>query len=158
MLPASQFEKLVVGILEVAVIVPVVMTALYYLLMLLIKNISYPDLYINKFHLIINSVYDAVCLQSLVLLGMFWFKGNKIIKMIGTIVAMLALFTIIQIMAVETGLLDYFVSIAYNSDFIRYLLEGNGQHLEKIFIIFIHICFPLVPYCLAFWKFRRTQI
>jgi len=152
MLPASQLEKVLSAVLQTSIITPALLLILFGLLLLIfhLLNPQSFELITPTFQGFFKDYFAMIQVQSLVFLGMFWFKGNKILKMILTVIAITVLLTVL-------GLL-----LSKNPQFMNWLLAddfgGINEFLEKYGKIILAIMFPLLPYTVAFFKFKRTQL
>jgi len=156
MLPASQLEKVISALIQTSILTPALLVSVFVLFILVFRLISFPHL--EVFQLEFKDVFTVIQYQSLLFLGMFWFKNNKILKITLTGIAVLVLFvtvfiTILDVssLTIKDGEVTLWIgeTIFQNSIIDFFYSEGK---------IILAILFPLLPWLIAFWKFKRTQI
>ena len=155
MLPASQLEKMLSAIIQASIFIPAILIIAFGLLLLIFSLISpqyqsfEPNAQIlQKFF---KHIFNLLQVQSLVFLGMFWFKGNKILKMIVTVIA-------VTVLLITAG----FILAKHDGSFLKWVLElENNKFLDFLADYgktILAILFPLLPWTIAFFRFRKTQI
>lgn len=151
MLPASQLEKVISAIIQTSILIPALLLAVLVLFMLILRSVN-PNLEIE---IIYREIFTAIQIQSFLFLGMFWFRKNKILKMtlIIIVVTVLIITTAYWIFHISPqGDLYYFL-FNFTTKF-KDVITFISEHKNIILAIF----FPLLPYTIAFLKYRRTQI
>jgi hypothetical protein len=128
MLPASQLEKVVSAIIQTSIIIPALLTVVMFLALFIFRLTIYPNLEVLNLGFF-QHFFKTIQVQSFVFLGVFWFKNNKILKMILIIIAIFVLL----------GVINY----QYNLIITKLLTNPT---------------FPLLPYTVAFLKYRKTEI
>jgi len=160
MLPASQLEKMLSAIIQVSIITPALLMILFGLLLLLfyLLNSQSIDLNAQNLQAFFKNYFTMIQIQSFVFLGVFWFRDNKILKMILTVIAVTVAFTAIVALLVEHHQFwNWLAGIEVNQGLVKFLNDCR-LFLEEYGNIILAILFPLLPWTVAFWKFKRTQI
>lgn len=150
MLPASQFEKLLSAIVQVSVLLPLLLFAIYVVSLTILSWINLPNLSINYSYYIENMFYN-VQLQSFLFLAVFFFKNNKIIKIIITGIAIIVCFILL------ISLLEFILTQSQLKYIAQLNIRIDTKELMSIKIIWC-ILVPLLPWSLSYLKFKRTQI
>jgi hypothetical protein len=172
MIPASQFEKFLSAIIQTNIIVPILLFSALTILLSLFKlhnNVrDIQDFYTHYFignskgnSTIIGILWQfstVVVFQSFIFLGVFWFKPNKILKIILANICIISFFLISVNIFMEFGLFNGLVSEYLKLIFIDKMrvdipLKFIFEH-KQIFNLFI----PLILWTIAFLKFKKTQI
>jgi hypothetical protein len=161
-LPASQLEKVISAIVQTTIIAPALLMAVMTLFLLVIRWTVFPNLEF-KLTPIAEDLFEIIQFQSFLLLGVFWFKNNKLLKIILTVIvisilfAMLVYFITTVINPPPEWFKDFVYGISeflYNNSIFRTVIKFLVEYKKVI----LAIIFPLLPYTVAFLKYRRTQI
>ena len=146
MMPASQLEKVLSAISICAIIMPVVLIAVYWLALSVLRFI-HPYKIVLDVNEFFQWIFYAIQIQSVLFLLIFWFKENKNMKIIIT-------FATITFLLIGGS---YYVSQHLPIDFI-YNFSGLLNFLADYGRIILCIIFPLIPWIVSYNKFIRTQI
>ncbi|MDR0926609.1 MAG: hypothetical protein LBO69_02445 [Ignavibacteria bacterium] len=162
MLPASQFEKLAASILQIAVIIPLIILGILVLYTFVRINPNVANS-INYKSELWNAVIDTIQLQSIVFFAMFFFKSNKIAKMVATfIICFITFFTLGTNEFTANIITKNIIPLFFDVGKETYINHGaviiSSPTIKLWAKIAANILFPLLPYTLAFLKLRKTQV
>ncbi|MCL2039610.1 MAG: hypothetical protein FWG85_04180 [Bacteroidetes bacterium] len=135
-LPASQLEKVSAAIMQTSIIIPILLTIALAIITLIIYLITPTQITIT-FSDYFDSIYDAIRLQSLIFLGVFWFKNNKFIKIIIAIILLFILF--------------FIITINYEPNFVLNFITDNIS-------IILAVLFPFIPWLISYIRYTKTQV
>jgi len=162
MLPTSQLEKVISAVIQTSIISSALLMLVLALFLLIVYLTDFTSLELSFLSILdiekfFETFFAVIQVQSFLFLGIFWFKNNKILKMILTAIAIITLLTVIgYIIANNQYIAEWlyeFFKKCYNSD-VNDVLKFLYDHSKTI----LAILFPLLPWTAAFWKFKRTQI
>jgi hypothetical protein len=151
MLPVSQAEKVTFAIIQTGILIPALLVIVFWGFIFIIHRISSAEIAMDLSVFFKNIVFDAIQAQSLIFLGVFWFKDKKILKVILAITAL-----IIALVAWEHLFENYYSNetvLKFVENF-EWLFEFLSNHGRVIFAILM----PLGPWLIAYKKFTKTQV
>ena len=153
MFPTSQLEKVISAIIQTSIITTALLMLVLSLFLLMVYLTTSINLEVSIFRIerFFEVFFMVIQVQSFLFLGIFWFKNNKILKMILILIAIIALLIWISYLITSPETVVY-KFLERHSD--SYILNFFNNHSKTISAIL----FPLLPWTAAFWKFKRTQI
>jgi hypothetical protein len=179
MFPASQFEKLLSSVVISAVLIPALMFLICCGGISIVNFLGDIEGSINVGDILVANLIPAIQFQSVLFMGMFWFKKHKIGYMLATVISITIFIIILVNIELYTGIGGRIISYFWDysqSDFLKYWLEEikkttviqNGNEtltytlitnrFQIAFTYIKNIVLPLFPYIVSFSKLRTTQI
>lgn len=157
MLPATSFEKVLSAWIQCVLVVPIVIYATSSLSALLadLAGIAVRwDTHWGTRHPItfFENYLRCIMIQSLAFWGVFWFKHRKIAKT--TLTLCLIGLGIVTILSLILGLSQSYLIDPQSSNSVFRIIYSLLSPLGY----FGYLILPILPWALAFFKFRRTQI
>jgi hypothetical protein len=154
MLPATSTEKVLSAWIQCVIVAPILLTAPIFFLAIFfdVSTESFIEQYVKTTSsTFFNSYLSVIEVQAIAFWGAFWFKRKKEAKTILTL-ALIAL-GIVVITVLTVKLLQYYdvPKITINSHTL------NERHITLL-RYFGYLISTILPWTLAFFKFRRTQI
>ena len=151
MLPASQLEKVISAIIQTSVIIPALLIAVFGLFLLVIRLTNTFEIGLEWGEFFKN-VFTEIQVQSFLFLGVFWFKKNKVLKII---LSLLVSFTLLMLLGIFLGNNNSLLTSV--NDFLNNFSDFF-EFLSNNIRIIVSILIPLLPWFISYKKYVRTQV
>lgn len=160
MLPASFFEKVLSAWIQCVIVVPILILVIS-LFGALASTLLGVEVAGGSKTFFENHLY-LIIVQSLVFWGVFWFKYHKVRKTILTLCAIgfgIAIIALTIVVNLDLPKIPENEIVIYGKDCM--IIDGKciiSRATLKTLGYFGYLIVPILPWALAFFKFRRTQI